>query len=88
LWRPGKSPKEHEEMTFLQEVEARNARWREEEVARSVEFESRMNKFSKDLHDKALEEAQKARKWSLIGSIMAACVGLSGSILVWWLSRT
>jgi hypothetical protein len=70
-WRQGRSPKEHDEMQLLQEVERRTERWQKQQEAL---YETR--------HQEELREQRKSR----ITSAIIAIIGVIASIFAAYLT--
>ena len=85
-WRPGKSPKEHEEMSFLQEVEARSSRWRDEELRWQKQVEAiAETRHQENRRDLELQTAKTLRAmwWGIAAAIVAALVSGVLAIIPW-----
>ncbi|WP_442482567.1 hypothetical protein [Aeoliella sp. SH292] len=76
-WLPGRTPKEHEEMSFVEMIDARTRQWRDEDIRSKQQFEAlyevRHQETRRDL-EKAHRTATIIGIVSIIGSILAAII--------------
>ena len=85
-WSPGKSPKEHEEMTILEKVKAEFAKNREEDLREADRrHQENVNLTTKSLKiaDKGVEVAASSAHRSLILAIFSVLCAVASAVAAW-----
>jgi len=97
-WLPGNTPKEHEDMTILEQVRAEQQQFREDESRRSEkqrqedrhfqqQIEALYEKRHQELRDDEKTGSEKMRtiaKWSVIGTAISAVAAVASAAAAWW----
>jgi hypothetical protein len=84
-WRPGKSPKEHEEMMLLQEVERRTDQWRQDDLRWQKQQEALAETRHQELKN-VYSRQLRVSKWQVILAGLAIVGGIVAGVLSGWLS--
>jgi len=86
-WMPGRSPKEHEEMSFLEMIDNRTRQWREEDIKRTQAFEALYETRHQELRNDAENRDRRSTKITILGIAVAILAAIVSGTLSGWLSK-